>query len=181
MISRLFKSKKKNKPKKKNQTKNSKIQNKILRQSKKKKAVKYGKNYRCCFHLTNGNRCNKNAIGEKNGKFIVHCKNHNEKCLNKYKYYKKYCNKIYDLSSRDKLKKHQFCKGISKKGSKNRDALLAKCINERFNYSRNCTDGCLVDPYNLESLQVHNRDDLKHRHEILMLIKNRFGCKKNFE
>ena len=108
MISRLFKSKKKNKPKKKNQTKNSKIQNKILRQSKKKKAVKYGKNYRCCFHLTNGNRCNKNALGEKNGKFIVHCKNHNEKCLNKYIHYKKYCNKIYDLSSRQKLKKHEY-------------------------------------------------------------------------
>ena len=168
MFKKLFKSKKKN-------------QNKFIRNTRKKKATKYGKNYRCCFHLTNGNRCNKNAVGEKGGKFIVHCKNHNEKCLNKYKYYKKYCKKIYDLSSREKLKKHQFCKGVSKKGSKNRDALLAKCINERFNYSRNCTDGCLVDPYDLEALQIHNRDDLKHRYEILMLIKNRFGCRKNFE
>ena len=74
-----------------------------------------------------------------------------------------------------------FAKVFLRNFSKNRDKLLAKCINERFNYSKNCTDGCLIDPYNLESLKVHNRDDLKHRHEILMLIENRFGCRKNFE
>ena len=38
--------------------------------------------------IYNGNRCNKNALGKQNGKFIVHCKKHNDKCLNKYKYYK---------------------------------------------------------------------------------------------
>lgn len=175
MIRNIFKSKKKNKK-----------QNKITKRKPRKKSIKeieskYGENYRCCFHLSNGNRCNKKAIGIKGNRFIVHCKKHNQKCQNKHDYYKKYCKKIYSLSSRDKLKKHQFCKSISKKGSKNRDQLLSKCINERFNYSKNCTDGCLIDPYNLEGLQIHNRDDLKHRHEILMLIKNRFGCKKNFE
>lgn len=155
------------------------FKNRFKKRNNKKKSSKYGDEYRCCFLLTNGNRCNNKAIGKKGNSFIVHCDRHHEKCLNKYKYYKKYCNKIYDLSSRDILKKHKFCEGVSKKGSKNRDALLNKCINERFNYSRNCTDGCLIDPYDMESLITHNRDDLKHRHEILMLIKNRLGCKEN--
>jgi hypothetical protein len=152
---------------------------KISKTNNNKKVSKYGKKYKCCFLLTNGNRCNNTAIGKRGKIFIVHCEIHRDKCLNKYKYYKKYCNKIYDLSSRDILKKHTFCEGVSKKGSKNRDDLLRKCINERFNYSRNCTDGCLIDPHDMESFDIQNIEDLKHRHEILMLIKNRLGCKDN--
>ena len=168
MLSKIFKSRKNNKLKKNRKN------------SLKQKVTIYDGKPRCCYLLNNGNRCAKSPLGKKNNRYVVHCKNHDTKCSNKYKYYKKYCNKIYKLSDRSKLKKNEFCKGVSKKGSKNRDKLLAKCINERFNYSRNCTAGCLVDPYDLDALRIHNRDDLKHRHEILMLIKNRFGCRKNF-
>ena len=70
MISRLFKSRKNQKPGKKKQSKKQskqskkQNQNKLLRDSSKNKAIQYGDKYRCCFHLSNGNRCNKNALGK---------------------------------------------------------------------------------------------------------------------
>ena len=174
----------------KKKTKKIKLQEDTYITSKKKNITKYNNGYRCCYLLKNGKRCKNKCLGiqrvksfitnKYENKFIVHCSKHFNECKNKYKKYKDVCKKIYNTLERKKFLNKNICnKKTKKKKRKKIIRNINKCILGRLHYPLNCSNGCIIHPYNFKTYNAARNNDIKHYYEINKLILNKLKCEKN--
>lgn len=150
-----------------------------------KNITKYNNIFRCCYLLNNGERCKNKCVGLKYLRdlktnkykpiFIMQCKKHRKICEKKYITYKNICNKVYTKKQRKKFLRYNICNKY--KNNKIIDN-INKCALGRLNFPVNCTNGCIIDPFNKKSFELAINNQKKHFFEVENLINNKLTCKK---
>lgn len=132
--------------------------------------------YRCCYLMSNGKRCSKNAVGlvtfKGEKRFFINCPQHFKICTKMYIAYKLACYKVFT-----KIKNLDTCKKYKNKRRKIASSYINKCIRGRIQYPQRCTYGCLRTPGSKKSKNLLLKHDTKHE-RVLNKIKI---CKKNLK